>query len=90
MSNKIKEGWTGPGRKDGVITPFKPEFDALHIDVNKKGFFEWWYFDSRLEGGYTAVGFFRAAHERTGKTSMEIMIYTPNGERIQENVNYKR
>ncbi|MHA1255882.1 MAG: lipocalin-like domain-containing protein [Promethearchaeota archaeon] len=90
MSDKIIEGWTGPGRKDGVITPFKPEYDALHIDVNKKGYFEWWYFDSRLEGGYTAVGFFRAAHERTGKTSVEIMIYTPDGERLQENVNYKR
>ncbi|MFX1446073.1 MAG: hypothetical protein ACFFHV_21905, partial [Promethearchaeota archaeon] len=65
MLDKIIEGWTGPGRRDGVIAPFKPEHDALHIDLNKKGNFEWWYFDARLEGEYTAVGFFRAAHERS-------------------------
>ena len=87
---KIKEGWSGPGRHDEVITPFKPEYAGLHINLNKKGDFEWWYFDARLEGGYTAVGFFRAAHERTGKTAVEIVIYKPNGERIQKFVNYKR
>lgn len=90
MSDKIIEGWTGPGRRDGVITPFKPEDDALHIDLNKKENFEWWYFDARLEGGYTAVGFFRAAHERTGKTAVEIVIYKPDGNRLQKFVNYKR
>ena len=90
MSDKIIEGWPGPGRRDGVITPFKPEHDALHIDLNKKGNFEWWYFDARLEGGYTAVGFFRAAHERTGKTAVEIVIYKPDGNRLQKFVKYKR
>lgn len=87
---KIKEGWSGPGRRDAVITHFRPKDGALHIDLKKKGFFEWWYFDARLEGGYTAVGFFRAAHERTGKTAVEIVIYKPNGERLQKFVNYKR
>ncbi|MFX0186178.1 MAG: lipocalin-like domain-containing protein [Candidatus Hodarchaeota archaeon] len=87
---KIKEGWSGPGRRDEVITSFKPEYDGLHIDLKKKGYFEWWYFDARLEGGYTVVGFFRAAHERTGKTAVEIVIYKPNGERMQKFVKYKR
>jgi hypothetical protein len=90
LSSKIKEGWSGPGRKDEIIHTFQPKDNALHIDLTKKGFFEWWYFDAHLEGGYTAVGFFRAAHERTGKTSVEIAIYKPNGERLQKFVNYKR
>jgi len=85
---KIKEGWSGPGRRDDVITHFKPEYDGLHIDLKKKGYFEWWYFDARLEGGYTAVGFFRAAHERTGKTAVEIVIYKPNGERYEGDPRY--
>ena len=38
---QIKEGWSGPGRHDEVITHFKPEYAGLHIDLNKKGDFEW-------------------------------------------------
>ena len=36
MNSKIIEAWTGPGRKDGKVTEFKPEYDALHIDMSKK------------------------------------------------------
>lgn len=90
MVAKIKEAWTGPGRKDGTITAFKPEYDALHIDINKRGSAEWWYFDARLENGYFVVGFFRARHERTGKTGVEITIYSPSGEKIQKIFNYSR
>ena len=82
MSTKIKEAWLGPGRKDVEIKPIKPKDDALHIDMKKKGTREWWYFDARLENGYTVVGFFRAKHERTGKTGVEITIYKPNGKKI--------
>jgi predicted secreted hydrolase len=89
-SVKIKEGWSGPGRHDENIKILQPKDNALHIDLDKKGNFEWWYFDARLDGGYTAVGFFRAAHERTGKTAVEIAIYKPDGERLQKSVNYKR
>jgi hypothetical protein len=89
-SNKIKEGWSGPGRRDGSIKILQPKENALHIDLNKKGNFEWWYFDARLDGGYTAVGFFRAAHERSGKTAVEIAIYKPNGKRLRKLVFYKR
>ncbi|MFX1374707.1 MAG: lipocalin-like domain-containing protein [Promethearchaeota archaeon] len=88
MSTKIKEAWLGPGRKDGQIKPIKPKDDALHIDMKERGTKEWWYFDAHLDNGYTVVGFFRAKHERTGKTGVEITIYKPSGEKIQKIVNY--
>jgi predicted secreted hydrolase len=90
MTDKIKEVWLGPGKKDGQILEFKPENDGLHIDMKKRGNFEWWYFDARLDNGYMAVGFFRAKHERTGKTGVEITIYKPNGDKIQKIFNYRR
>ncbi len=86
----IIEGWNGPGRKDGEITKFLPEHDGIHIDINEKGTAEWWYFDAILDNGYTVVGFFRARHERTGETGVEIMVYKPNDEKIQTVVDYKR
>ncbi|MFW9998618.1 MAG: hypothetical protein ACFE9Q_01775 [Candidatus Hodarchaeota archaeon] len=88
MSTKIKEKWLGPGRKDGEIKPILPKDDALHIDMEEKGTREWWYFDARLDNEYTVVGFFRAKHERTGKTGVEITIYRPNGEKIQKVIDY--
>ncbi|MHA1105212.1 MAG: lipocalin-like domain-containing protein [Promethearchaeota archaeon] len=86
----ITEAWTGPGRKDEKITVFKPEFDAIHIDMKQRGNSEWWYFDARLDNGYTVVAFFRAKHERSGKTGVEITIYKPNDEKIQNVYEYKR
>ncbi|MFX1315956.1 MAG: lipocalin-like domain-containing protein [Promethearchaeota archaeon] len=88
MTIKIKEAWSGPGKRDEVITEFKPEYDALHIDMNKKGNAEWWYFDARLDNEYVIVGFFRAKHERTGKTGVEIVIYQPDGKKIQKVFDY--
>ncbi|NHJ14804.1 MAG: hypothetical protein EAX95_14080, partial [Candidatus Thorarchaeota archaeon] len=61
-----KEGWTGPGRRDGTILPLTPEDDALHIEVGKKNQFEWWYFDAHLDGGYTLVAFFYASYPNPG------------------------
>ncbi len=87
-NSKIREAWTGPGNKDGNITVFKPEHDGLHIDMKKKGNAEWWYFDARLDDGHFVVGFFRAKHERTGKTGVEITIYKPDGEKIQKLYDY--
>jgi hypothetical protein len=87
--HNIIEAWSGPGRKDEKITKFKPEFDAIHIDMKKRGNTEWWYFDAHLEGGYTVVGFFRAKNERTGKTGVEITVYTPDGEKLQNVYNYR-
>ncbi|MFX1418449.1 MAG: lipocalin-like domain-containing protein [Promethearchaeota archaeon] len=88
MSTKITEAWLGPGRKDGQIKQIKPKDDALHIEMEKRGTREWWYFDARLDNGYTVVGFFRAKHERTGKTGVEITIYQPNGEKTQKIIDY--
>ena len=90
MSDKIKESWPGPGKKDASITIFKPEYDALHIDMNKKGNAEWWYFDAHLTNGYFVVVFFRAKHERTSKTGVEITIYDPDGKKVQNIYDYKR
>jgi len=87
---KVIEGWNGPGRQDGKITKFLPEYDSIHIDVNEKGTSERWYFDAILDNGYNVVGFFRARHERTGETGVEIMVYKPNDEKIQKVVDYKR
>jgi len=87
---EITEAWSGPGRRDEKITVFKPEYDAIHIDMKKRGNSEWWYFDARLDNGYTVVAFFRAKHERSGKTGVEITIYKPNGEKIQNVYDYQR
>ncbi|MFX1453519.1 MAG: lipocalin-like domain-containing protein [Promethearchaeota archaeon] len=89
MTSKIRETWSGPGKKDGKISEFKPEYDAIHIDMNKKGNAEWWYFDAHLDNGYVVVGFFRAKHERTGQTCVEITIYTPEKKKIQKFADYK-
>jgi len=90
MTDKIREAWSGPGKKDGTITEFKPEYDAIHIDMNEKGNAEWWYFDAHLTNGYFVVVFFRAKHERTGKTGVEITIYDPEGKKVQNIYDYER
>lgn len=90
----VKEGWTGPGRRDGTILPMKPEDDALHIDVGVKNQFEWWYFDAALEGGYTLVAFFYAAYPNpgldTGKIAVELTLLRPDGTKTQKVVKYKK
>jgi predicted secreted hydrolase len=89
----VKEGWTGPGRKDSVISKLAPEDDALHIDLGRKGMYEWWYFDARLEGDYTVVVFFHASNPNpgiAGKSGVELVIVRPNGERTQRFIQYDR
>ncbi len=94
ISPHVKEGWNGPGRKDGVITPITPEDDALHIDVGKKNQFEWWYFDAHLNGGYTLVAFFYAANPNpgldVGKIGVELVLLRPDGRKTQHFVKYKK
>ena len=90
----VKEGWTGPGRRDGTILPMKPEEDALHIDVGSKNQFEWWYFDAHIDGGYTLVAFFYAAYPNPGldqgKIAVELTLLRPDGTKTQKVIKYKK
>lgn len=95
MSNttKVIEGWTGPGRRDPVIEPLKPVDDGLHMDVGKRGVYEWWYFDAHFDNGYTLVVFFHASNPNpglAGKTGMEIVLLRPDGVRVQKFIPYKK
>jgi hypothetical protein len=92
-SSKVKEGWTGPGRRDGVISSLTPRDDALHIDLGRRGTYEWWYFDARLENDYTVVVFFHASNPNpgiAGKSGVELVVVRPNGERTQRFIRYDR
>jgi hypothetical protein len=89
----VIEGWTGPGRRDARIEPLKPVDDGLHIDVNRRGTFEWWYFDAHLDSGHTLVIFFHASNPNpglTGKTGIEIVLLRPDGIRVQKFFPYKK
>jgi predicted secreted hydrolase len=90
----VKEGWTGPGRRDGTILSMKPETDAMHIELGAKNQFEWWYFDAHLEGGYTLVAFFYAAYPNPGldqgKIAVELTLLRPDGTKTQKLVKYKK
>jgi predicted secreted hydrolase len=94
VNPNVKEGWTGPGRRDGTILPMKPEDNALHIDVGAKNQFEWWYFDAHLEGGCTLVAFFYAAYPNPGldqgKIAVELTLLRPDGTKTQKVVKYKK
>lgn len=87
----VTEGWTGPGRRDTLIEPLKPADDGLHMD--KRGMYEWWYFDAHLDNGYTLVVFFHASNPNPGlegKTGMEIVLLRPDGVRVQKFIPYPR
>jgi predicted secreted hydrolase len=94
ISKKVKEGWSGPGRRDGVITPLTPQDDALHIDVNKKKMYEWWYFDAHLDSGHTIVAFFYASNANpgptSGKTGVELVLLRPDGRKTQKFIEYPK
>ena len=94
VNPNVKEGWTGPGRRDGTILLPKPKDDALHIDVGAKNQYEWWYFDAHLEGGYTLVAFFYAAYPNPGfdqgKIAVELTLLRPDGTKTQKLIKYKK
>jgi len=90
-NTKVVEGWTGPSRHDSIIEPLKPVDDGLHMD--RRGMYEWWYFDAHLDNGYTIVVFFHASNPNPGlegKTGMEIVLLRPDGVRVQKFVPYKK
>ncbi len=87
QAGKVVEGWRGPGRRDGVIEPLALQDDGLYSDIDKKGLYEWWYFDAHLESGHTIVIFFHASNPnpgRTGKIGIEFILISPEGCRKQE------
>lgn len=92
-TSRVREGWTGPGRKDGVISKLRPADDALHIELGRKGMFEWWYFDARLEDDYTVVVFFHASNPNpgmAGKSGVEVVVVRPNGAKTQRFIEHRR
>lgn len=96
MINKkrtVTEGWTGPGRRDARIEPLNLDEDGLHIDLNRQGMYEWWYFDAHLESGHTLVIFFHASNPNpglAGKTGIEIVLLRPDGIRNQKFIPYHK
>jgi hypothetical protein len=83
---RVIEGWTGPGRRDGVIEPLNLGEDGLHMELARRGMFEWWYFDAHLDSGHTLVVFFHAANPNPGlqgQTGLEIVLLRPDGKRVQ-------
>jgi hypothetical protein len=93
MNTKVVEGWTGPGRCDARIEPLPLSDDGLHIDMGKRGLYEWWYFDAHLDSGHTLVVFFHASNPNpglTGKTGIEIVLLRPDGKRVQRFIPYPK
>jgi hypothetical protein len=92
-AGKVLEGWNGPGHRDGVIEALPLEEDGLYSDLDKKGRYEWWYFDAHLDSGHTLVVFFHASNPnpgRTGKTGVEFILISPEGQRTQEFFDYDK
>ena len=92
-SSPVKEGWTGPGQRDTSIKPLTAGEDGLHIDMNTKGSYEWWYFDAHFESGHTLVVFFHAANPNpgmAGKPGVEIVLLRPDGKKTQKFVPYSK
>ena len=93
QNTTVNEGWTGPGRRDAQIAPLPPGDDGLHMEMGKRGMYEWWYFDAHLDSGHTLVVFFHAANPnpgRQGQTGVEIVLLRPDGQRVQTFVRYDR
>ena len=91
--NLVREGWTGPGRRDARIAPLLPSDDGLHIDLDRRGMYEWWYFDAHLNNGYTIVVFFHASNPNpglAGKTGIEIVLLRPDGRRVQNFYHHRK
>ncbi|MFX0063694.1 MAG: lipocalin-like domain-containing protein [Candidatus Hermodarchaeota archaeon] len=92
-NTKVIEGWTGPGRCDAQIEPLLLSEDVLHIDMNKRGMYEWWYFDAHLDSGHILVVFFHASNPNPGlqgKTGVEIVLLRPDGKRVQKFISYRK
>jgi len=73
--------------------PIAPEEDGLHIDMDGKGKYEWWYFDAQMETGQTLIVFFYAANPNPGtggKPGVEIVLLRPDGRKTRRVAPYGR
>ncbi|KAA9152320.1 hypothetical protein FPZ12_037185 [Amycolatopsis acidicola] len=77
---RIVETWTGPGRRDEVITPLAPEGNAAHLEQHRNAF-EHWYFDAHLDDGHIIVGFLQTRELMSRKPGVELHVYAPDGTR---------
>ncbi|MFF0612664.1 lipocalin-like domain-containing protein [Nocardia tengchongensis] len=84
-STEITEVWNGPGRRDGVLTTVAPHHNGLHPSSSKTAF-EHWYFDALLDSGHVVVGFLikrRPEDLPRARPWVELIVYTPEGGRLQ-------
>ena len=86
---KVVETWTGPGARDEVIVPLKPEENAAH-PAGSRDYFEHWYFDAHLEDGHVVVGFLQASELITKKPGIELHVYRPSGEKLSATRSYPK
>lgn len=85
----VDDKWLGPGKADGRIDPVSYSEDGVHFeDSSARNYFELWYFDAHLEGGYVFVGFLHASEPMTHKPFVEIHIYHPDGHKVSEQKHY--
>jgi predicted secreted hydrolase len=61
---------------------FQDSDDAMHSSDNKD-YYEWWYFDARMENGYSCVATFHwlNAFIRPHIPTVQLFIYTPEGKK---------
>ncbi len=83
------ESWTGPGAKDEVIVPIKPEENAVHR-IDHRNYFEHWYFDAKLEDGHVVIGFLQASELVTRKPGVELHVYKPDGQKLSVVKSYQK
>jgi len=91
VNTRVTEGWNGPGRQDALIEPLQLAEDGLHMD--RRGMYEWWYFDAHLDSGHIIVIFFHASNPNPGlqgKIGIEIVLLRPDGKRVQKFFPYKK
>lgn len=80
---RVVDAWGGPGERDSVIVPLRPEENALYAPQSRF-YGEWWYFDARLDDGHVVVGFLQASELMKRKPGIELHVYRPNGEKLSE------
>jgi hypothetical protein len=85
---EVVEAWRGPGRSDGKIVVPPLAENARH--ERRRGGFEHWYFDARLDNGWTVIGFLQLGELITKRAGVELHVYRPDGSRLEIRKPYRR